>query len=112
MRSGSSVSRPVHLAVEGLHEEEAAHLAVADHVDARALLVADRELGGVVEGLPDVGLPVLARLDLVERGPEPAGEAVAAHHVGVEQGKRGGHVGPFAVSAAEHRVELAIVAGV
>src|SRR6266542_4966749 len=90
----------LHLPVEGLDEEEAPHLAVADHVDAGALLVADGELGGVVEGLPHVGLPVLARLDLVERGPEPGGEAVAPHDVGVEQREAGGHAGPFPWSLA------------
>ena len=95
MRSGSRRLEALHVAVEGLHEEVAAHLAVADHVDAGALLVADRELGGVVEGLPHVGLPVLAGLDPVERGPEPGREAVAAHDVGVEERQRGGHDGSF-----------------
>ena len=66
--------QPLHLPVEGLDEEEAAHLAVAEDVDAGALLVADGELGGVVEAFLGVGLPVLARLDLVERRPEPAGK--------------------------------------
>jgi hypothetical protein len=48
--------------VEGLHEEGAPHLAVADDVDAGALLVTDGQLGGV-ERLVDVGLPVVAGLD-------------------------------------------------
>src|SRR6185369_5345035 len=105
--AGLELFQAVHLAVEGLHEEETAHLAVAKHVDARTLLIADGELGGVVEGFPSVGLPVLARLDLVERRPEPAGESVTSHHVGVEQGQRAGHVGSFRrVREAERRVLL------
>ena len=76
---------PVHPAVERLHEEEPPHLAVADHVDAGALLVANGELGRVGEHLALVGRAVLAGLHLVERGPEPPGEAVASHHVRVNQ---------------------------
>ena len=81
----------VHFLVEGLHEEEASHLAVTDDVDARALLIADGELGCVVEGFLHVGLAVLARFDPVERGPEPAGEAVASHHMRRDRGQRGRH---------------------
>ena len=81
----------VHLRIEGLHEEEAAHLPVADDVDAGPLLIADRELGRVVERLFHVRVPVVARLDLVERGPEPAREAVAPHDVGGDRGQGGGH---------------------
>jgi hypothetical protein len=71
----------LHPRVEGLHEEEAPHLAVADDVDAGPLLVADSQLGGVVERLLDVRLAVVAGLDAVQRRPEPAGETVASHHV-------------------------------
>src|SRR5262249_5786226 len=84
----------LHFPVERLHEEEAAHLAVADDVDPRALLVANGELGGVVERLLDVGLAVLAGLDLVEGGPKPAGKAVASHHVRRDRRHRSSHA-PF-----------------
>ena len=85
----------LHAPVERLHEEEPAHLTVADHVDARPLLVADGELGRVVEHLALVGGAVLARLELVERGPEPAGEPVTSHDVRVEDGQGRGHDGSF-----------------
>src|SRR5438445_4454418 len=81
----------VRLRVERLHEEEASHLAVADDVHAGALLVADRELGRVVERLLRIDLAVVAGLDLVERGPEPSREAVTSHHVSRDRRPRGGH---------------------
>src|SRR5262249_50622434 len=82
----------LHLSVERLYEEEATHLAVANHVDAGALLVADGELRGIVEGLLDVGLAVVAGLDPVERAPEPAREPVTPHDMGRNERKRCGHL--------------------
>jgi len=63
--------------------------------DASALLVADRELRRVVEGLLGFGLAVVARLDSVGGGPAPARKAVAAHHVPRNRRPRGGHARLF-----------------
>src|SRR5262249_40149835 len=98
---------PFHSTVERLHEEEPPHLAVAHDVDARTLLVADGELGGVVERLLHVGGAVLAGLDLVEGGPEPAGKAVAPHDVRGNQWEGRWHGG----SLPEFRTDLRRLGG-
>src|SRR5262249_52375872 len=75
---------------------EATHLAIADDVDAGALLVADRELRRVVERLFDVGLAIVAGLDPIERAPEPARKPVTTHDVGWNARQRCGHLSdPF-----------------
>src|SRR5438477_373276 len=54
-----------------------AHLAVAHHVEARALLVADRRGGGVFQELAPVGFAVLAARHVLQRSQIPARQRVA-----------------------------------
>src|SRR5262249_20227152 len=63
----------------------ATHLAIAEHVQARPLLVPDGQLGGVLQGLPHVRGAIRAGLDLLQGRPEPAGEPVAPDDVRVHQ---------------------------
>jgi hypothetical protein len=64
---------------------EAAHLAVGDDVEARALHVADGGVGRVVEHLVEVARAVLAGLVRLHGGEPPAGLAVGAHDGGRDQ---------------------------
>ena len=60
------------VAVElGGEEAGAPHLAIADDVDAGALLVADREIHAVVEHLGQIGRAELAPLGGRDPGHEP-----------------------------------------
>ena len=62
----------------GREEARAAHLAVADDVDAGLLLVAQREVDRVVEHLGEVGRSELAALGRVDPGHEPGRPGVRA----------------------------------
>jgi hypothetical protein len=65
---------------------EPPHLAVGDHVDARALHVPDRRVGSVVQHLVEVGGTHLAGFPGLHAKMPPAGAAVRAHHGGGDQG--------------------------
>src|SRR5690242_16264830 len=68
---------------------EPAHLPVGDDVEARALHVADRGVGRVVEHLLEVRGAHRPRLVGLDRGVPPAGLAVRADHAGGDQRKSG-----------------------
>src|SRR2546422_7856903 len=71
--------------VEADDEADAHHPARRHHVDARALLVEERRLRGILHELTQVHGAHPSSLHRLAGKPHPPGEAVAAHHRGRQQ---------------------------
>ena len=85
----SCVTEAGHARREGPHEAGSPHLAVADDVEPGLLLIRDRAVDGVVEGLGDVGRTEAIRLHQLLRRVEPRRLRVAPDDRGRQHRKIG-----------------------